>query len=398
MIRSSQRFISRALARLNIGKAGVTALVAVAVVVNTCAARGAAYSASYVLETGFEANDNVRLVASDETDLQGFYISPTVTFAVDTPTLSAALDTRLDFSRFNEEAYDSEDQALKGKGRYLFERGQFDVDAAFVRDSTRTSELLDTGRIGLEAVRKENFAAGGGFLYQLDERNALQLAGNYSEVSYQSADFQDYQVTGGSLAWVHAYSERMQVQTVLYGSHYETDEAIPVEYDTYGARLGLDAEISEKLTLSVSGGSAHVDTDQGGGDSNSFIVDASLKYVAPRYQLGLKLARANDPSGDGTLKETDRLVADYLYRLDERSQISSAATLLQSGSVDQGVNDQRDYASLKVGYNYLLTEALTLIAEYSYQYQDRESDSASANANAIYVRLRYQPTAETWSR
>ncbi|MEH6584465.1 MAG: hypothetical protein V7754_21205, partial [Halioglobus sp.] len=112
------------------------------------------YSFEYGVEAGYEYNDNVRMAPVDELSISGGRVSIPATLASRSERMEASLDGELIFSRFDEDSYDSDDQDLEGKFKYLFERGELEANAGYRRDSTRTSEFLDTGVVGAAATRR----------------------------------------------------------------------------------------------------------------------------------------------------------------------------------------------------------------------------------------------------
>lgn len=361
-----------------------------------------AWSAQYTSGQGIEATaeytDNVRLVPDDETELHGVVISPEFSLTRRSERMEAKITADFDFARYNHSRFDSDDQALRAGLDYRWEQTRLNLDARATRNSTRTSELQDTGRIGEEATRKERYALDGAIEQQLDPRNAATGALNYSTTHYESNALSDFDVLGASLGWIHRYSERVDLRSELYFSRFETDERPQVESDTFGLRVGGDYALNETLTFSLRVGGARVETEHGPGsaregrfEENAYTLDSALDYRLQRHRLIARAARATEPSGDGVLKKSDRLSLDYRYRLAPQASLETTLTWLQSEAIDDPVADERDYASLQLGYRRQLSETWSLATRLRHQYQRREAESGHAEANSVQLELRYSP-------
>ncbi len=73
------------------------------------------YSFEYGVEAGYEYNDNVRLTPEDELDISGGRLAIPATLTSRSERLNAQLIGELLFSRFDEDAWDSDDQNSEGR-------------------------------------------------------------------------------------------------------------------------------------------------------------------------------------------------------------------------------------------------------------------------------------------
>lgn len=363
------------------------------------------YSAGYSVDLSSEYDDNIKLTTSDERTLHGFTVAPEFYIASESERLETSLNTRFDFSRFNISGYNSDDQYLKGDLAYKFERAQVGLNAGFTRDTTRTSETLDTGRVADSAIRKESVSLGGSWGYQLSEIDSLQASISQRRLDYASDSYTDSTSNSGSMAWLHSASERTLLRVMFYLSEFEGESTAEIESDSYGVQFGVDQKLSEQLEFSVLAGSAHVETHYGVGGlfssdntSDTYLVDSSLTYRAPRYSVSLGLSRQTSPSGDGYLIAYDRLRLNYNYRVTERSNLYSSLLYQQSDALDDRINNNRDYSALSVGYGYSLTEEWKLSTRYNFEHQEREAVAGEAESHGATVSLTYEPQASSWSR
>ena len=138
-------------------RAPLRPLALIALLVATAAANAAEYTAGYRVSMDGEHDDNVRLVEQNAQSISGASIAPGLKLGYRTADVTATLDTKLNFAAYDESAYDSNDQRLQFDVTKTTPRNEFGLQAGMNRDSTRTSELEDTGRVSDEATRHEDY-------------------------------------------------------------------------------------------------------------------------------------------------------------------------------------------------------------------------------------------------
>jgi hypothetical protein len=364
------------------------------------------YSLEYGVEAGYEYDDNVRLTPDQEIDISGGVLSVPITLSARTETRSMELAGQLDSSKFNESDYDSNDQDIQGKINQKFERGDLEGYAGYTRDSTRTSEFLDTGVVGLDAVRREAAKAGISGSQLITEKNGVIGGIDYLSVDFAKEPYVDYNFYSGYLGGTHQWSERTRLRLQAYANRYENGGQIDVTSDTIGGQAGFDSDLSEKLTTSLLAGWAEVDTTynsnlpQVPNDDNdgALLFQASVTYREERYQLAARFLDEPQPSADGVLVESRRMTVDYRYRLTERSRLDLALTGGQRQAVSGGEFNERDYARGSIRLDYRLSSSWYVAGRYVYSWQDQKQATGDADSNAVYLNLIYQPEKLVWSR
>jgi hypothetical protein len=368
------------------------------------------YSLDYSVIGRYEYNDNINLSAANEIDISGGKISLPATLAVRNERMDASLMGELASSKYNESAYDSDDQNLQGRAKYQLERGELEGRAGYQRDSTVNSEFLDTGLVGLESSRVETASAGGSGFHMFTQKNGISAGVDYSNVDYQSDLYQDYEYISGYGGWIHEWSELTTLRLQAYGSRYENDAGnlrpVEVESDSLGVQAGFDYDVSEQLSASVLGGWLKVKTEYDTGtpfapdddDSNGPMLTGSLKYERERYDLQAKINSQPSPSGDGFMLYRHQLDLVYRYRLTESSRLDLGLIGGRSESVDNRINNDRDYARGRVRLDYRFSEHWYVAGTYVYSWQDHNRAAGDADSNAINLSLIFQPGQLAWSR
>ncbi|MFV8819496.1 hypothetical protein [Haliea sp. E17] len=365
------------------------------------------YSLEYGVEAGYEYNDNVRLTPDNEVSISGGQLTIPATFATEDERLKTSLQGELKFSKYDVEEYDSDDQFLRGDMEYKFERSEFNGYAGYTRDSTRSSEFLDTGVVGLEAVRREMATVGASGSHFFTEKNGLTAGIDYRDVQYDSDFFQDFDFVSGYAGWINQWTERTRLRLQGFASRYENDGDITVSTDGAGLQAGFDSDLSERTTTTLLIGWVSSSTDYStnlpiappdDSDDDSLYLRATVNYRGERHFFRGQIKSEPSPSSNGTMVEENLLGLVYRYRVTERSNFESELTVGQRGALDDRIKNDRDFARLSLGLDYRITEAWYVSGRYQFSYQDRDLDPDSADSNAVYLSLVFRPQKSVWSR
>lgn len=386
-------------------RAGVLAVTAFALAAPLPAAE---YSLEYGAELFFEHNDNINLRPDQGIEVTGGYLAVPLTFGARTERLESELTGEASFHRYDESAYDSENQDVQGNISYQLERGEVSASAGFLRDTTRDSEFLDSGIIGAAATRRETASAGADTTYLFTERNGLIAGASYADVSYGGDRFQDYDYLSAFAGWLHRWSPRTQLRLQAYGNRTENRGTVSVIYEGLGAQAGIETALSEQLELSLLAGWLSIDTGFDAtppllappGDSEGrYLLSGSLRYRGERAELEARVKSEPRPSGIGILLDGQQLNLDYRYRLAERSRLAVGLVAGRQDAFDRRLQgQQRDYASASLRYERRVSEAWSVSGRYVYRWQEAEFQPDAADGNALYVSVRWSPLKQVWSR
>lgn len=370
-------------------------------------AGAAQYALDYRLEASVEVNDNVNL-NPDPIEVSGGLLALPLTFTRKTERTEASLEAEASFYRYDVEEYDSDNQNLQGRLTHQLERGDIEAYAGYLRDSTRDSEFLDTGMVGPTATRRET-ASGGGTLSRLfSERNGIVAGIDYRDVTYGAERFQDFAFLSGYGGWLHQWSPITQLQLQAYANAFETrGGVIDVQSDGLGVQAGFDTQFSERLSMFLLAGWITVETGYTASpgiplpppeDDGSYLLDGRLTYESERSQWQLRLKSEPTPSGNGVLLNTDRLDVNYRYRVTEHAALVVNANIGRQDGQDPRIDRNRDFARTSLRLDYRVGRSWFLGARYRYSWQDAAFFDDSVEGNALFLSLRYQPRASTWSR
>ena len=187
-------------------------------------AGAADYAAGLAIDTEASHNDNIRMVPSDKTSVRKYDISPKLTFGINTETTKAQLDSTFNFNRYDKSEFNSDDQNIALALSHQFESSSVGLNASYIHNSTLTSELLTTGRVGTRADRSEQYMVSPNWTYTINEKNLVQLSGTYTTQNYENASYIGYKNTGAELDWTHSLGERTKLTVAATYSDYKTDD------------------------------------------------------------------------------------------------------------------------------------------------------------------------------
>jgi hypothetical protein len=407
-----------------------------------CAASGdaAEYTAAGSVRMEALYDNNIQWTIADAKSVSGRTLIPEFSLGAASETTTADLQLHTWFRRFSISDYDSDDQDLQLSVQHKLERQQFGLSFKTVRDSTLTSELLDSGRVA-DARRHTQNLLQPSWTYLLSEKNLLTAQGSYSVSKYSGEQYTNYDYWQASLRWTHVLSERLRLFLETDHSDYQSAQrpfvfgflglAITQGYATSSVdnsvQIGGDYALSEALQLSLQVGRTFDKTSYEVRDplrlcSSAFapisplcslqenrtqlsLLDSSLTWSAgERSQLSASASRQTQPSSDGYTLQSTQYNVNWRYQLWEAGTLSAAVTIgdnsVSGANKNSGLARQSDrrfrYATL--AYTHQLNERWSLDCKYRYQYQKYDELDRSATSKAVYLGINYRPREWRWRR
>ena len=373
------------------------------------AVAGAELSLKYGLEVGYSYTDNVRIQPEedDKVELHGYTALVPLLFGARTERSFTQIQLDVKTSEYNESGYNSDDQLLRLDTNYEFETGQVEFNLGADHNSTTNTELLDTGVIGFESVRRENLFTGLSVTKTVSQKSSVELAIDYSDVSYDDGIYHDYRLAEGTLGWVRAISARTNLLLRGYASQFDIDAntvlGIETNANASGALVGFQWQASEVSRIEATIGGVSVDVDYSPEISGRvddtysgvlFTGKYSRRTTNGSLNVGLRIAPM--PSSNG------EVVTSKLFSLKSNSALTNRTRFLLEIVV--GDRDPfEDYSRsgrtfFRVAPSFRITHTQSFYSEikYEYSHQDRETLEEDANANGLYLSFLYQPKVKKW--
>ena len=120
-------------------------------------------------------------------------------------------------------------------------------------------------------------------------------------------------------------------------------------------------------------------------------------------KLRASLSRSSNPSSDGELLDTTRLILDGTHKFSEKLRTSLTISWSNAETISRVSSDVRktdeDLFRIRPKLFWKWHRDWQLAAEYEYvEKEDKDRNSDTARRNAFYLTLSYQPTKISISR
>ncbi len=349
-------------------------------------------------------NSNLLLTPLPHDATYGYWLSPAAEFAGKTERLTVSSRVAADFvSYYGGEETQFTNVFLPLTLSYKTDKDLLGFTGGFVRDNTLMSELLTTGLV-LRFTQRNQLTANPSWTRRISENLSFQFSGQVNDTTYEngiSLGLVDYQLFGGSGGLLYQMTERDQIQlSGSYTNFRTTNAPSPFHASFPGVNLSLTHAFTETLTGTAYGGPRYVNStnETVGGDitaqSTVWLFGASLTKTLESTSLQANIDRDIVPSGFGFLIQRDRagltvshdLTENLTASLNGSGYLVSGITTLASGSTFP--DNRYVYCTPKIAWKFLEWWML----ELSYTYGRREVDgSNSAMSNATMFTFTYFP-------
>ena len=405
--------------------------------------------------------DNFRLSPNQEESLFGSHVIPTIKAQAKEQNWDASLNAKLDIARFNRDDLNNDDQEYGVNAQRTGELYSLGFSAQLVKDTTRTSEELNSGIFDTiddhELYSSKVYGS-----YLLSETNVLSLSVSGSKSKYDAPTRTGYEhYYYGSAGWSHSYNEKLrfnvranysevkydpvvkdvsfQQYILFFGSYYPFGEADTITQQRQvtttaeGYQVGVDYQLLEQLSFSILVGSRDTTTeyDVKGGetecakvsveslyfpttnnfcneqpDQNSSVQDweVTSTWRGERNTLSAKYSNSLNPGGsEGYALESEQINLDWGYRLSEVSNLSLVLIYGKNTAIDapediDETKTNRKFGNAELSYTHRVSRNWLGRVAGVYRYQEKEFWDEAAESSSILFSVIYQPNKIVWSR
>jgi hypothetical protein len=332
---------------------------------------------------------------------------------VRTPATELSLTSLFTFNAFpGNSELDSNDQYFALQGKKIGERWSAGLAARYVRDTSRTSDVTETGNFILQNKRRNFVSIAPSLGYGVTHLDQFNLTPFYNYSHYGTDIFPDVTTYGVAAGWAHDLNQRTKLTTTASAARASSR----TEDSTYYAVLfGATHEFSESLKGSLAVGPSVANTGSGSGGSTNerssgsgtvagYAIDAKLSYAfQKRLTFEGAVGRGLTPStSTGELNEDTTLTIRSSYELYPRVFLETPIFYLHRDQVGSGSGQttigtqSRDYASIEPTVRWRIYRDWDLSVGYSFQWQS--IDGGDAFGNAVFASLTYDLPRVTMSR
>lgn len=347
-------------------------------------------------------NSNLLLTPLPHDESYGYWVTPAAELAGKTERLEVSSRIAADVVGY----FGGEDRQFTNvfaplSIRYKTEKDLLGFTGGLTRDNTLLSELQATGVV-LQFAQRNQWAFNPTWTRSLTEKLSFQSGIQFSDTTYETSRLVDYRSVGGSGGFLYQLSERDQIQLLGSYTHFRTiDSPVGFQADFPGINMSLTHAFKESLTGTVYGGPRFLSSTSQTqiGDITSretvWLAGASMTKKFERAVVQVSFARDLVPSGFGLLIQTNRGEVMGSYDLSETLACSLNVTgILTTGKANTtivGNFPDQSYVSVAPKLSWKFLEWWQ--AEVSYMYRWRDTDNAidSASSHATTFMVTYYP-------
>ena len=346
-------------------------------------------------------DDNVRMRKNGKGSFI-YQLTPSVNFSYKTDF--SGIDARVDYGiqrYLSIKELDRDSQRYNLNGYYLTERSYWGLNLFLSMEPARNSAEQDSGDFGSDAEKLTRSIAPL-FSYNLTEIDTLTLSPSYSEASFSTNDFSDYENSNINLAWEHQWSTRYSNSLSIFYSSFDSislndDLTQKTSSKSYGINLSSTYWWSENFQILSTWGIRMIASentfanDMLKEESFGFLSDTVIKYKGENYLLTFNLNRSLAPSSRGQLNEQNRIGLNLNYDISERlsTRIQGNYQTSESASSNADETRTRKNLSLQSSLNWKMARDWTISASYRYQQQDRDVENSKAASNSLMLSINY---------
>lgn len=366
-------------------------------------------------------NTNFDLTTDPHPTVWGVILSPAVKLNGESEALKVTGGANVDLNHYSQKGLNTPDGALTLRSDYRAERDVLGLNVQLIRSNTLASELATTGVV-LAYTPLNQLIINPSWSRSLTERTKLVASYGFTGDNYldnASTGLIDWRDQIASVGLQFALSELSVVTFTAYYDMYATNPS-SFRAETTGIQAGITHDFSETtraalvfgprythgttssqtsvcnapIILGVCTGTATTLTSNVTTDSSGYTLTAKIDKRWETAAVSGQLAREINPSGVGSLVQTD------LLRFALTSQLSPTVTghfdagFYQSQYVGGVIEPNKGhYFRLTPYMSWNLSSSWVLDAGYSYAKQKYNSQPAAATANVVFVALSY-----TWQK
>lgn len=353
-------------------------------------------------------NSNLLLTPLVHDETYGYWLTPATEIAGKTERLDVSSRIAADFVGY----FGGEDRQFTNVFVPLSVRYRTDKDAigftgGLTRDNTLLGELQATGVV-LDFTQRNQWTFNPTWTRRLTEKLSVQSGVQFSDTTYESARLVDYRLVGGSGGLLYQLSERDQIQLLGSYTHFRTtDSPFGFQASFPGINMSLTHAFSESLTGTLNGGPRFLSSTSQTplGDITArdtvWLAGASMTKQFERAALHVSFARDLTPSGFGLLIQTHRGEVTGTYRISETLDLTfTVLGVLASGKTKAAIGGtfpDSSYVSLMPKLSWRFLEWWQTEVSYEYRWREFESAAGLAQSHATMFMVTYAPPKLSFS-
>ena len=260
------------------------------------------------------------------------------------------------------------------------ETTQFNLMASLTPESTKTTELTDSGQTTLDATRWTT-TFGGTISHQVSALDSVSLSATSTSVRFTGASGNLIPFSSNALSgtWQHRVSRVTALTTTLGYSDYSSSHAGTASSRTYSATLGASTSFTRRLSAQVSGG-MRATTTEGAGTVWGYLFNANLTYKKKRGEISAFVSQAATPSSTGGVQNALSFGVSASKALNRNA---SAAISVSYDTYSDAANATRQAFTIAPTYTYVLNRNSQVSVGYTFAKNSSSDGSTLSNTLAL---------------
>ena len=368
-----------------------------------------------VLRAAWDFDDNSTLSSrtDQEKEISGYIAEASANFVYTADRSFFSARPILRTRRYGDDSgNDSDDQFLRLRGRYGGARHFFGLIGDYSREGVRTAELADADldtdidpddiaddQSGLNFIgtRRERFKLSPRWSYSLSELSAVSASWDYLSVAYDEApggrqlfDYTNHRIRVG---YRRNLSPRSNMVVALTARDFDTDQ-FGGDKQTFGLDMGFVHSLSETTQFRATVGLEAFEEDPDIVDAENpdpqMVYDISLVHRLETIRLLAQYRQRVNATGRGDLTKRDEVNLRLTRDLNDRFSAGIGLRAYNDSTIS-GSNNEQTYVQLRGQVVWRLSRSLFIQADYRNTVLDRSLEGEAADSNRITVWLTYQP-------
>lgn len=376
-----------------------SSMMIVLIIMATTTARNVALAETSVAteaNLAVEYNDNIRLTPQSGQDAVGRYASAGAKFFLSRPEQEIRVNPSIHAQRYaGAPSLDNDDYFLDIAADRQLERSALSLQGNYYRDTTLTNDIDSTGLVEI-GVRRERSGIRPAWTLELAPESRLKLGLGYDKVAYAESTALgttvDYDFTSASLSYGRELAQGDELSATLSADRLEAPD-ISNRADHQGVQMDYAVSPAERVRVSATLGLQRSRFARGTAplaEESGALIGFRLIGEGEYRVANLALTRSIEPSGTGTLMQSDNLSFSLASELSPR--LTSDLALLLSDRTDlQGIdpNSDRVLGQVRIGFGWRLAEGWDLSAVYRFVRQRYVRTDIEADSNALMFFLSF---------
>ncbi|HBS26494.1 MAG TPA: hypothetical protein DD827_05100 [Gammaproteobacteria bacterium] len=340
-------------------------------------------------------DDNIRFVTGNAESSVGTVFDVGVSMVNESEVTKTIFQPRAAFSGYASDGdLDSADQFLDFLTDFRGERTYLSFGINYVRDSSVTSELEDTGIVAA-AVRRNYLNVSPRWEYRFSQKNALQFGYNYRSVDWDDSDNSGLEDNNTDEVW-GAYklnlSEHDDLSFKLSQTQFESPES-GFDSTTTGVDLSFVRRLSEvnRFELGLGGWNADLESPDGSSESESGgSLSGAVVHQDETRTYRVSLSQLVVPSSSGQVRQDRRLNGFYDYKFNPRLHWGVDGVFIQTEGIGSSViENDRDYFTFRPFLAWEWKPKVTLSGSVRISTQELVDTGAKSDRNELLFTVRY---------